>query len=203
MEQEKQSIEQTKKCSKCGEEILASTKVCKHCKADLRNWFVRHKIITGILILIIIGIIASAGGSKDKGSNKTADSTPAAPDNIASTTANNSASNSTAAKASAPAQNPTPATQTLLDLTGSGTKTTQKFTAGGDWDLNWTYNCAKFSSQGNFQVMIYNGDGSMSVDNSIVNQLGSKDSGVEHYHTGGTFYLVVNSECAWTIKVQG
>lgn len=59
-------MEQSKKCPKCGEEILASAKKCKHCQADLRNWFVRHKIITGILILIVIGIIGSASGDESQ-----------------------------------------------------------------------------------------------------------------------------------------
>jgi hypothetical protein len=41
---------QTKRCPKCLEEINASAKICKHCKADLRNWFARHKILTVIIL---------------------------------------------------------------------------------------------------------------------------------------------------------
>ncbi len=61
----------TKKCSKCQENIQFGAKKCKHCGADLRNWFVRHKIISGILILIAIGIIASSmnGGDKNNRNN--------------------------------------------------------------------------------------------------------------------------------------
>jgi hypothetical protein len=59
-----QSPGSTKNCPKCGESIQASAKKCKHCQADLRNWFSRHKIITGILILIVIGIIGIANGDK-------------------------------------------------------------------------------------------------------------------------------------------
>lgn len=93
--------------------------------------------------------------------------------------------------------------QVLLDIKGSGTKTTQKFTAGGDWDLNWSYDCSNFGNQGNFQVFIYNGSGSMSYSNSPVNQLGASGADVEHYHNGGTFYLTMNSVCSWKVQVKG
>ena len=98
---------------------------------------------------------------------------------------------------------PSPSPQVLLNLSGSGTKTTQKFTTSGDdWDLVWTYNCASFGGSGNFIVMVKNGDGSPS-DNQGVNQLGANGSDTEHFHSGGTFYLQVISECSWTVKAIG
>ena len=51
--------------------------------------------------------------------------------------------------------------------------------------------------------MIYNGDGTMSFSNAAVNQLGKSGADVEHYHSGGTFYLTVNSECSWKIEAKG
>ncbi|MFZ2975671.1 MAG: zinc ribbon domain-containing protein [Candidatus Moraniibacteriota bacterium] len=51
---ETQQIEQTKKCSACGENVLKSAKKCKHCQADLRGWINRHPLLT--FVLIIIGI---------------------------------------------------------------------------------------------------------------------------------------------------
>lgn len=80
---ENKTIEQTKKCPKCGEEIQTSAKKCKHCQADLRNWFVKHKVLTVILVLIIIGIIGSVSGG-----NKSSNSTSPVKDN----TTNNSGS---------------------------------------------------------------------------------------------------------------
>lgn len=63
----KQSQGQTIKCPACKEDIQLGAKKCKHCGADLRNWFVKHKIITGILIFIGIGIIGNAmGGNETK-----------------------------------------------------------------------------------------------------------------------------------------
>ena len=63
MAEEAKVLEETKKCPKCKEEIAKDAKKCKHCGADLRNWFVRHKVWTGILVLILLSIIGSAAGS--------------------------------------------------------------------------------------------------------------------------------------------
>jgi hypothetical protein len=78
MDSQIQSQGQTKKCPKCGEEIQLAAKVCKHCSADLQNWFFKHKVLTVILILFIIGIIGSIGsdeaGKMDKNVPATSDS---------------------------------------------------------------------------------------------------------------------------------
>lgn len=61
----------TKKCKKCKKEIDAKAKVCSHCKADQRNWFDRHPIITGVIIifiiLMIIGAVNSGGNVQQQG----------------------------------------------------------------------------------------------------------------------------------------
>lgn len=179
-----------KKCKGCQKEIDPKAIKCPYCQTDQRNWFEQHKIFSVFLTLVFLIIVFAVMGSK--GSHTSQPSVPAASDKPVTQTTE-------AAKQSAP----TTAPQTLLDLSGSGTKTTQKFTAGGDWDLNWTYNCSNFGGQGNFQVMIYDGSGSLSFQNAMVNQLGKSDTGVEHYHNAGTYYFVVNSECKWSVKVQG
>jgi hypothetical protein len=144
-------------------------------------------LIAGGLILIFIILAAMTS----KSSTTSTTSTPAAPDKTTSQQTQASA---------APAHTP----QVLLDLTGTGTKTTQKFTAASDWDLSWSYDCnSSLGNTGNFIVSIYNGDGSLSTDNQEVNQLGAKGADVEHYHTGGTFYLEVNSECSWHVTAKG
>ncbi len=178
-----------KQCKSCKTEINDKALKCPHCQADQRPWPKKHPILTGIGVLIVIGIVISAAGGSKSGNTP---STPAAPDQATTASANPTAS-----------QTPTAAPQTLLDLKGSGSKSTQKFTASSDWDLNWTYDFSKFGNQGKFQVFIYNGDGSMSLENAGVNQLGSKDSGTEHYHKGGTYYLQMNSECSWTVNIKG
>ena len=50
----------TKSCPKCQEDIQVNAKKCKHCSADLRNWFARHRIISTLLWLFILwGVISS------------------------------------------------------------------------------------------------------------------------------------------------
>ncbi len=56
----------TKKCKYCQTDIDQKAKIFPYCKKDQRGFFAKHPIITGILVLFIIGIIASAGGSSSK-----------------------------------------------------------------------------------------------------------------------------------------
>ena len=92
-----------------------------------------------------------------------------------------------------PASKATP--QTVLNVDGSGIKTTDKFTTASDWDVRYTYDCSSFGATGNFMV---------STEDSmpIVNELGAKGSSVTHQHaSSGEHYLTINSECSWTVTV--
>lgn len=60
-----------KKCKYCQTDIDQKAKICPNCKKDQRGFFAKHPIITGILVLFVIGIIASAGGSSDKTTTNT------------------------------------------------------------------------------------------------------------------------------------
>lgn len=61
-EDNKQPSSAKGKCRSCKEDVQEGAKKCKHCGADLSNWFVRHKVITAILALFLLGIIGSAMG---------------------------------------------------------------------------------------------------------------------------------------------
>lgn len=57
-------------CKECGAEV-SSKGVCPKCGKDQRNFFVKHKVITFILILVVIGAIAGASGNGNKSTNST------------------------------------------------------------------------------------------------------------------------------------
>ena len=106
-----------------------------------------------------------------------------------------------------------PAAGVLVDTGGSGGggQTTQVFTVDGDWDLRWSYDCSP--SLGNlfrtfdhcdFVLTVKQmSDCQVSPDNQGIRQHRMKDQGVVHYHAGGTFYFVVESDGSWTATVIG
>ncbi len=65
----------TKKCKSCQTDIDVKAKKCPNCQADQRNWIARHPILTGILVLILIGIIGGAVGSSSPKKVGTTDQT--------------------------------------------------------------------------------------------------------------------------------
>lgn len=94
---------------------------------------------------------------------------------------------------------------------GPGGETTEVFTANGDWDLRWSYDCS--SSLGNqypkldtcdFNLAIKDiSDCGMSAENPGITRHGAPDHGVVHYHTAGTFYFVIDAYGSWTFAVTG
>ena len=54
-------------CKACSKEIAKGVKKCPNCGKDQRNWFMRHKIMSFIGAIIILGIVGSVFGSGDDG----------------------------------------------------------------------------------------------------------------------------------------
>lgn len=54
-----------KACKACGNEISKKAKKCPKCGEDQRNFFMRHKFITGIIVLVVLSAIFGGGGSKN------------------------------------------------------------------------------------------------------------------------------------------
>lgn len=52
-------------CKECGAEV-SSKGVCPKCGKDQKNFFMKHKVITFLLVVVIIGAVAGAGSSTNK-----------------------------------------------------------------------------------------------------------------------------------------
>jgi hypothetical protein len=95
----------------------------------------------------------------------------------------------------------------LVDQRGSGPggETTEVFTADGAWDLRWSYDCSPMiRKQCDFFLTVKQmSDCQVSPENQGITQHGVKDHGMVHYHAGGTFYFVVDSDGSWTVTVTG
>lgn len=75
------------KCKACGKEVAKGSKNCPSCGKDNRSFFGKHKVITGILVLILVFSIGTALGGGD--STETS-----ANNNETATNSNEAASNS-------------------------------------------------------------------------------------------------------------
>lgn len=63
-------------CKACDKEIAKGVKKCPHCGKDQRNFFMQHKVITVIGVIVILGVLGSVGGGKkDTSSTATATKT--------------------------------------------------------------------------------------------------------------------------------
>ncbi|TJX14995.1 DUF4352 domain-containing protein [Tissierella creatinini] len=57
-------------CKACGKEIAKGVKKCVHCGKDQRSFFKKHKILTGILVLVLIGSIGATLGDDPEQKSK-------------------------------------------------------------------------------------------------------------------------------------
>jgi hypothetical protein len=55
-----------KKCKYCQTEIQRQAKVCPQCKRDLRNWFIRHPILTAVIVLVVLAVVGVGEGGSSK-----------------------------------------------------------------------------------------------------------------------------------------
>jgi len=94
-----------------------------------------------------------------------------------------------------------PEKDAVLDIHGSGDRSTQSFTIpDNNWCIQYTYDCSNFGSKGNFIVTVKSG-GDGVTDLAAVNELGMYGSAANYYHRGGTYYLEISSECDWHVTV--
>ncbi len=82
---------------------------------------------------------------------------------------------------------------------GSGSKTTEPFTVGSHWRVDWLYNPP--ATGGVFQVFIYSAEGALLMDMAANTQKGGPDT--SFWAGPGTYFLKVNVTGGdWKLDVQ-
>lgn len=92
---------------------------------------------------------------------------------------------------------------TILDKHGSGQDRTRPFHVAGSWHLKWSYDCSNFGQTGNFQIYVQTSTGADAYPDDGPNKLGRSGHGKTYEPVGGHYYLDINSECKWHVKVKG
>ena len=55
----------TKVCKNCGAELSSDAKVCVKCGKDQRNFFAKHKVLSFLILVVIIGVVATSTGGEN------------------------------------------------------------------------------------------------------------------------------------------
>ncbi len=142
-----------------------------------KNWFLKHKFVTGILVIVCIGIVGNAIGGSDS-----------------SKASNNTNSGADTVSADAPKEEAkTPEYKEVFSLSGKGTKKSEPFTITGD-RFKIGYDCTGDLCQ----AMLYKADGSLVA--LIMNTTGSaKDETIQYGK--GDYYIDANTVGTFTFKV--
>lgn len=147
--------------------------------------------IVALFVVFFIGFGVGRSGTGDATTTSTTQVTTTQPD---TTTAPQATSKP------APAQKWT----TTHTFTGNGPQKTSTFTVPDDWKLLWKCTPSSFDGGSyNVQASVTGSDGTP-LDPVAINTIckNGNTSGSTEEHQGGTVYLDVNSEAAWTLTVQ-
>lgn len=90
----------------------------------------------------------------------------------------------------------------LLSLKGSGIRKSENFETPAEWRLQYSFDCSKSGTDGNFIVMSYNNGGEgMDILVNALNRKGSDNIPV--HNSPGRHYLEIDSACSWNVTVMG
>jgi hypothetical protein len=87
---------------------------------------------------------------------------------------------------------------TVMELSHTGSFTTQQFTVASDWAVSYSYDCSKISGDdAGFVLSVQGGDYMVPTSKQ-----GIKGEDTYYGHDAGTYYLVITSDCAWHLRVD-
>jgi hypothetical protein len=91
----------------------------------------------------------------------------------------------------------------LLDISGSGSHQSNKFTAIGSWDISWQAQADPNTTGSFIAINIYDPEGNPVAATINANlDAGATKSDVVHMHYAGTVYLDISAVSTWHIKAM-
>jgi len=176
-----------KKCKSCKLEIDPKATKCPHCQSDQRNWFIRHPIIT--ILLVISGFFAigsSGGGSGNSNSNKVSNSV-------------SKSENTKVVKGTLPPEPSETPPKEIEPITfnGTGQQATTKF----QLQPGLSVFSMKNTGGSNFSIWLLNDEGDKIE--LLVNEIGSFDgSKAVKIKNQGNYLLDIASSGKWNINIK-
>lgn len=171
--------------------------------------FLSRRVATPMWVLLGVGTLTLCMGCSLMGRLVGASDNGSGAPAITSTSTSAQSHTSTSKPATPkPTPKPTqaPTWQVVQTFSGNGTENTANFNPGSDtWKLVWSCDPTSFDGMNyNVMVAVENQDGS-DADPEAVNTLcssGNNSGETIERNMNGTYYLSVNSEAAWTVKIE-
>ena len=94
-----------------------------------------------------------------------------------------------------------------LTISGPGYKKSSLVRVHAGWEVRWAYDCPPsvgqggFGIVGSFDAIVRNANGDEAFPLKDISNQGSAGQGRVDYPQGGNFYLEIQSECNWEVKV--
>ncbi len=171
-------------------------------RVALPLWFVI------ILVICAVGGFGTAVASQSSGntstSNQQASTAPTATPTATPTIGPSPTPRPTNTPTPTATPTHTPQWTAIQTFQGNGNKKTQTFSVPGDWRIAWSCDpTSSYFGSYNLIVDVDNSDGSY-LDPGAINTIckSGNTSDQTEEHQGGTVYLDVQSEAAWTIQIQ-
>jgi hypothetical protein len=159
---------------------------------------VRNSLLAALGVVVVLGVVGAIIGPNDNPGTSSGQATTTDPASGQTGPSEPPQASVTTAPAP-PTHSAKPKPATLLEVRGSGIKTTRRFSADRPWTMYYDYDCSNFGYQGNFAVTLYQGSDPADI---LSNELGkSGKDHTENYTTGDNLHLEINSECDWHVKV--
>jgi hypothetical protein len=91
----------------------------------------------------------------------------------------------------------TAAATTIYESAGTGSQTSKPFAVDASWAIAWSYDCSNApKNAAAFSVSVQGGHAE-----SPISPIGPSGIDITHFHDPGTFYLTIETECTWHVRV--